>query len=259
MGPIRPTRPILYFPRVPVPARISDMATLAQIRRDLREHASEKKAAVLQRFFKTGPGEYGEGDRFIGVQVPAARRVAKRHAALPLRRVRSLLRSPVHEERLLALLILVQKFGRADPAEQQEIYDFYLAHTGQINNWDLVDLSADKIVGAYLLPRKRAVLRRLARSEDLWERRIAIVATFCFIRQGQFEDTLEVAGFLLHDEHDLIHKAVGWMLREVGKRDLAIEEGFLARYYRTMPRTMLRYAIERFAEPRRQAYLRGDV
>jgi len=235
------------------------MATLAEIRLDLREYASEEKAAVLQRFFKTGPGEYGEGDRFIGVQVPAIRKVAKRHAAIPLRQVRSLLRSRVHEERLLALLILVQKFGRAHAVGQREIYEFYLSHTAHINNWDLVDLSADKIAGAWLLTRKRGILRRLARSRDLWERRIAIVATFHFIRHGQFEDTLAVAELLLGDGHDLIHKAVGWMLREVGKRDRAVEERFLERHYRAMPRTMLRYAIERFPEPLRQAYLRGEV
>lgn len=233
--------------------------TLAEIRLDLRTHASEEKAAILRRFFKTGPGEYGEGDCFIGVQVPATRKVAKRHASIPLRQVRSLLNSPVHEERLLALLILVQKYGKADSTEQHALYEFYTAHTARINNWDLVDLSADKIVGAYLLSRKRTVLRRLARSNDLWERRIAIVATFHFIRHGQFEDTLAVAGLLLGDDHDLIHKAVGWMLREVGKRDQAAEERFLKCHYRIMPRTMLRYAIERFAEPKRQAYLRGEV
>ena len=238
---------------------VPGMATLAEIRRDLREHASKEKAAVLQRFFKTGPGEYGEGDRFIGVQVPAARKVARRYAAIPLRQVRSLLRSSVHEERLLALLILVQKFGKADPGGQREIYAFYLEHVAHINNWDLVDLSADMIVGAYLLPRKRGVLRRLARSKDLWERRISIIATFHFIRRGEFEDTLAIAELLLHDDHDLIHKAVGWMLREVGNRDREAEERFLKRHYRGMPRTMLRYAIERFPEAKRLAYLRGEM
>jgi 3-methyladenine DNA glycosylase AlkD len=227
--------------------------------RDLRACASPERAAALQRYFRTGPGEYGEGDRFLGLTVPMVRRVAREHASLDLDDCRVLLASRDHEARLLALLVLVRGYERGDDARRSAIYRFYLDHTDRIDNWDLVDLSAPSIVGRHLEKRSRAPLRRLARSKSLWERRIAILATAWFIRLDDFEDTLAVADLLLHDPHDLIHKAVGWMLREVGKRDRAVLEAFLRPRYHEMPRTMLRYAIERFPERLRQRWLRGRV
>lgn len=233
--------------------------TLAAIRRALRARACAADARALQWFFKTGPGEYGEGDVFIGVKVPGIRAVARQYRAMPLRTVSALLASRIHEERLLALLGLVDQFQRTDPARRGGLYRFYLAHTARINNWDLVDLSAPGIVGGWLFDRPRAQLDRLARSRSLWERRIAIVATLTFIRAGQFGDTLRIADRLATDPHDLIHKATGWMLREVGKRDQAVLEAYLRPRCRTLPRTTLRYAIERFPEPLRQKYLRGTL
>jgi 3-methyladenine DNA glycosylase AlkD len=233
--------------------------TVPAVQARLRRESSARDARALQWFFKTGPGEYGEGDVFLGVKVPKIRAVAREFRAAPERVVKALLASRIHEERLLALLILVDQFERGSDADRARIVRLYLASTARINNWDLVDLSAPNIVGAWLLERDRSRLDRLARSRSLWERRIAIVATHAFIRRGQFADTLRVADRLLADGHDLIHKAVGWMLREVGKRDRAALEAFLQPRCRRMPRTMLRYAIERFPEPRRQAYLRGEV
>jgi 3-methyladenine DNA glycosylase AlkD len=233
--------------------------TATTLRRKLREHANPASVQILQRFFKTGPGQYGEGDTFIGVKVPGVRAVCRECQGIPLTEVRELLRSPVHGERLLALLILVDAFKRAGEAEQRRIYDFYLDHTACINNWDLVDASAAQIVGAWLHPRSKAPLTRLARSKSLWERRIAIIATFDYIRRGEFDQTFRIADLLLEDEHDLIHKAVGWLLREVGKRDGAAERRFLKGRYQAMPRTMLRYAIERFPEAERRLYLTGQI
>ena len=218
-----------------------------------------ERAAHSQRFFKTGPGEYGEGDIFRGIRVPVLRSVAKEFQALPLSETLALLQSPLHEDRLVALFILVHAFKKGDAATQKTIYEQYLKHTQWINNWDLVDSSAHKIVGPYLQDRSRAPLYRLARSSSLWERRIAIIATFSYIRHDDYEDALALAEILLGDPEDLIHKAVGWVLREVGKRNLDAEEGFLLQHYRAMPRTMLRYAIERFPEPRRQGYLKGTL
>ena len=233
--------------------------TGAQARCDLHALADDEIAQHSQRFFKTGPGEYAEGDRFIGVRVPAIRKFARRYHALPHREVIALLRSGIHEERLLSLVILCDQFERGDGGVRRRIYEAYLDHTGFINNWDLVDASAHKIVGGYLDKRRRRPLDRLAKSSSLWERRIAIIATYFFIKQDVFDDTLRIADLLLEDGEDLIHKAVGWMLREVGKRDRRVEEGFLIGRYRRMPRTMLRYAIERFPERRRQAYLKGTA
>jgi len=233
---------------------------VATLRQRLRAHASAKDAAILQWFFKTGPGEYGEGDVFIGVRVPAMRRVCRECGDnVSVATVEQLLRSQVHEDRALALMLLVSAFGRGDEREQKAIYDRYLANTRYINNWDLVDLSAPSIVGGWLSARSRAPLRRLARSASLWERRIAIVATQAFIRRDELEDTLEIADLLIHDEHDLIHKAVGWMLREVGKRDGVVLRTWLRPRHTHMPRTMLRYAIERFPESERRRYLKGLV
>lgn len=228
---------------------------LLRIKTDLKNKADKNRARILQSFFKTGAGEYGAGDVFLGIRAPELRKIAGRHECLPLSDVQSLLLSKYHEERLAALLILVLKFGRGNEKEKEKIYRFYLKNTPYINNWDLVDLSAPKIVGAYLFERKKSPLYRLAKSKMLWERRIAIIATLHFIRHGRLDETMKIARMLLRDEADLIHKAVGWMLREVGKRDLSVEENFLRKYFKIMPRTMLRYAIERFPETKRQSYL----
>ncbi|HEU0015378.1 MAG TPA: DNA alkylation repair protein [Longimicrobium sp.] len=232
---------------------------LPALRERLHALADPGHVKVLQGYFKTGAGQYGEGDRFLGLRVPVLRKLAREFRGLPVSDALELLRSSWHEERLLALLLLVDAFSRGDAATREEIYRAYLANTRFINNWDLVDSSAPQIVGAFLGPDRIAPLLELARSESLWERRIAILATQHFIRQGVFEPTLRIAGMLLHDREDLIHKAVGWMLREVGQRDRAAEEEFLHAHCRTMPRTMLRYAIERFPEPLRRAYLSGEA
>jgi 3-methyladenine DNA glycosylase AlkD len=226
---------------------------------ELRKLANPKKAKVLQNFFKTGKGDYGEGDIFLGVVVPEQRKLVKKfYKDLTLQEVQVLLNSEIHEERLVALLVLVEKFEK-NSGERKEIFDFYLGNTKKINNWDLVDLSAPKIVGKHLLNLDKAVLYEFANSDNLWKKRIAILSTFTFIRYGKFSDSLKIAEILLNDEHDLIHKAVGWMLREIGKRDLNIEEEFLKKHYKTMPRTMLRYAIEKFEEAKRKSYLNGEV
>jgi 3-methyladenine DNA glycosylase AlkD len=225
----------------------------------LRERADRARVPILQRFFKTGPGEYAEGDVFIGVTMPDLRGICRECADATGDDRLHLLQSRVHEERALALLLMVDAFERADDAEKRRLYREYLANTDHINNWDLVDCSAAPIVGAWLWGRSRRPLHRLARSVSLWERRIAIVATHHFIRRGDVGETFAVAGLLLHDEHDLIHKAVGWMLREAGKRDPAAGRHFLASRYKSMPRTMLRYAIEKFPERERQGYLRGTI
>jgi 3-methyladenine DNA glycosylase AlkD len=232
----------------------------ADVVKALQQVASPERAKNSEWFFKTGPGQYGEGDVFIGVTVPNQRKVAKQYVGLSFGEVEKLLLSPVHEERLTGLLILVYRFKKSDEQARGEIYDFYMAHTKRVNNWDLVDSSASNIVGAYLADKDRAVLYELARSDNLWERRIAIIATAHFISLGESKDTFAIAEILLGDTHDLIHKAVGWMLREVGKNcGQEAEEEFLKKHYRVMPRTMLRYAIERFDEPLRQQYLRGEV
>lgn len=230
--------------------------SLCQLKKELETLADAKRAAVLQRFFKTGKGQYGEGDLFVGIKVPVLRKLAKRHIDLPLDEVAKLLQSKIHEHRLTALLIWVLRYQKADQRERETIYQLYLKHRGFVNNWDLVDLSAPNIVGSFLLDNDRAILYKLAQSQSLWDRRIAILATFEFIKHGQADDTFTIAEILLNDDHDLIHKAVGWMLREVGKRiGQATEESFLTKHHRQMPRTMLRYAIERFTPGLRKKYL----
>jgi 3-methyladenine DNA glycosylase AlkD len=232
----------------------------AQIRARLRPLANPRIAGPSQQFFKTSPGDYGYGDRFLGIRVPTLRRVAREFRGAPLSAALVLLRSPLHEERLLALFMLVDQFGRGTEAVQQRIYERYLQHVPRhVNNWDLVDSSAHYIVGAHLEGRDRGVLYELARSPHLWSRRVAIIATFWFIKRGSFTDTLRIAELLLDDDQDLIHKAAGWMLREVGNRDAAAAERFLRRHYRSMPRTMLRYAIEKLPEGTRRAYLTGTI
>jgi len=225
---------------------------------DLNGAADPEQARSLRRFFKTGPGEYGEGDIFLGIRVPVLRTLVKKYrGVITLPDIKKLLASPCHEKRLFSLLLMIDTF-RAQQALRREIFGFYLANTRHINNWDLVDLSAPHIAGAFLQGKSRRPLYRLARSQNLWERRIAMVATLHYIRQGEADTALSIAGILLHDEHDLIHKAVGWMLREVGKRcGVEAEEAFLRRHCTAMPRTMLRYAIERFPEHRRRAFLSG--
>jgi 3-methyladenine DNA glycosylase AlkD len=230
--------------------------SLRTVRRDIREVATAERAKTNSWFFKTGPGQYGEGDRFLGVSVPALRTLARDHEDLPLKDLLRLLKSQWHEERLLALLILVRQYLRAEERTRRVIHQLYLRNIRSINSWDLVDLSAAQIVGAHLEDRDRRLLRRLARSDSTWERRIAMIATYHYIRQGEFADAFAVARLLLNDKHDLIHKAVGWMLREIGKRDRQAEERFLRKHAARMPRTMLRYAIERFPETLRRRYLR---
>ncbi len=232
-----------------------------EVRKELKSMADPDKAAILQRYFKTGLGQYGEGDIFIGVTVPQSRKVAKKFSQLHLVEVKTLLYSRIHEERLVALLILVWRYSSAlsSREEKEEIVKFYLENIKQVNNWDLVDLSAPNILGAHLIDKDRRLLYRLARSENVWERRIAILATYHFIRNGDFSDTLKIAEILLQDRHDLIHKAAGWMLREVGKRDVASEQAFLEKHLGVMPRTMLRYAIERLPESKRRRYKKNPI
>lgn len=234
---------------------------LNAVKGELLEYVDAAKAEFLPRFFQTQPGGYGEGDIFWGITVPDQRRVAQKYyRQLSLKEVELLLRDPVHECRFTALAMLVLKFSKAkDEGKRREIVDCYLTNVDYVNNWDLVDASADKILGAFIYDKDRGVLWELARSGQLWRQRIAIMATFHFIRQGDFADTLRLAEYFLTHEHDLIHKAVGWMLREVGKRDFQAEYGFLREHYRKMPRTMLRYAIEKFEPELRQKFLAGEI
>ncbi len=233
--------------------------TLQKILSRLKDLGDRQRARDLQRYFKTGPGEYGEGDIFIGLRVPEIRTLAKEYQSIPLSTAVQLLHSPIHEARLLALLIMVRTYTQADEVIREEIYRTYLEHTRFINNWDLVDLSAHHIVGAHLINKSDDPLQALAASDLIWDRRIAIMATFYFIKKGRFSLSLSIAQRLLQDQEDLIHKAVGWMLREIGKRDQKTEESFLKVHYKTMPRTMLRYAIEKFPEKLRQRYLKGNI
>jgi 3-methyladenine DNA glycosylase AlkD len=233
--------------------------TLSEIRTRLRALADPARVPILQSFFKTAPGEYAEGDQFIGISVPQLRRLCRECRGADMAEIDLLLRSPIHEERLFALLLLVDAFTRGGESERRAVYAFYLSHTAGINNWDLVDASAEAILGGWLRHRSRAPLTRLARSSSLWERRIAVVATLHFIRQGEVDETLRVVDLVMGDRHDLIHKAAGWMLREAGKRDRAALRRYLAGRYERMPRTMLRYAIERLPETERRRYLTGRL
>jgi 3-methyladenine DNA glycosylase AlkD len=232
--------------------------TAEAIGKTLRSLGNTETAEHSQRFFKTGEGQYGAGDKFLGIRVPVLRKQISHFRDTPLTEVASVLHSPWHEERLFALLLLVVKYQKGDDAEKAAIYECYMDNTRYINNWDLVDSSAPYIVGPYLEKGDKAVLYTFARSGSLWERRIAVMATFHFIRQGHFDVTFELADILLNDQEDLIRKAVGWMLREVGKRDSETEKTFLASRYKRMPRTMLRYAIEKFPDAERKRYLNGE-
>ena len=233
--------------------------SLTEIRKAISKQKNPTQALILQRFFKTEKGEYGEGDIFYGIKVPEQRTIAKQFKDLAFEDLKELIKSKVHEERLIAAFILVDQFKIGDEKKKKIVFDFYLKHKEGINNWDLVDLSAPKIVGAYLIDKEKDLLYKLAHSKDLWEKRISIISTQTFIREHFFEDTLNISKILLQDKHDLIQKAVGWMLREIGNRDLETEEEFLKKHYKTMPRTMLRYAIEKFPEQKRIAYLRGKI
>ena len=233
--------------------------SIPAIKRHLQQLADSDRAQVQQRFFKTGPGEYGEGDIFWGIRVPDLRATARRFHQLPLPDTVRLLNADVHEHRLLALFLLIRKFEKGDERDRKKFYALYLQHTHRVNNWDLVDISAPAIAGAHLFHRSRKPLYGLARSTALWERRIAVLATFYFIRRNHFSDTVDIVKMLLDDREDLIHKGCGWMLREIGKRDKDYEEAFLKQCYRQMPRTMLRYAIEKFSDDRRRAYLQGTI
>lgn len=233
--------------------------SVQNVKQALRRQSDAEKAIILQRFFKTGKGEYGEGDVFLGLTVPQVRFIAIQFKTLALSDIEKLLKSTIHEERLTALLILVYQFQKGNDSSKHAIFNFYLNHTKWTNNWDFVDLTAPKIVGSYLLHKPKKILYILAKSKSVWERRIAIIATFTFIHNNTYDDALGIATLLLYDSHDLIHKAVGWMLREIGKRSLATEESFLRENYKKMPRTMLRYAIEKLPEVKRQAYLHGII
>ncbi len=233
--------------------------SLTAIRRELKTVSNNEKAVFYQKFFKTGPGEYGHGDQFIDVTVPALRTISKTHQNLTRSSIKILLNSPIHEERMLGLFILVLQYQRGDDIARQHTFDFYVKHKNRVNNWDLVDTTCHKIIGAHLYSRNRDLLFELARSPQLWDRRIAMMSTYYFIKREDFDDALKIAEILRLDDHDLIHKVVGWMLREIGKIDQPTEEKFLKKYYKSMPRTMLRYAIEKFPEVRRKAYLNGQV
>lgn len=233
--------------------------SISSIQKELRKSADTSIAANNNRFFKTGKGEYGEGDIFLGVRVPTIRSVAKKHKDAPVAEILGILKSEYHEERLLALIMLVNLFSKSDDVNKKTIYKAYLANTEFINGWDLVDSSAHQIVGGYLLNNSRGKLLSLAKSKSLWERRIAIISTYHFIKRDEYKDTLKLSKLLINDDEDLIHKAVGWMLREVGNRDRSIEEHFLLEHYQIMPRTMLRYAIEKFDPAVRKQYLKGEL
>jgi len=235
------------------------MTALELLRTDLKATANPVNAKNFQRFFKTGKGEYGEGDVFLGIKVPEQRKIAKNYCELTLKESQKLIDSKIHEERMVCLFILMARYKKASESEKEEIYNFYLKNARRVNNWDLVDLSAPNIVGVHLAGKDREILYKLAKSENLWEKRIAVLSCFTFVRNRDFNDALKIAEMLLQDKHDLIHKAVGWMLREIGKRDKRAEEVFLKKHYKKMPRTMLRYAIEKFPEKKRKKYLNGKI
>lgn len=224
---------------------------------ELNSLANPEKSKILQGFFKTGKGEYGEGDIFLGISVPEQRAVAKKYSHLSISHLQTLLSSKIHDHRSVALFILTDKYKQSK--DKSQIIQFYLKNIKHINNWDLVDLSAPKILGDFLLNKPRKILYQLANSKNIWEKRIAIISTYAFIKNNELSDTLRISEILLKDKHDLIQKAVGWMLRELGKKDLVVLENFLKQYHKTMPRTTLRYAIERFPENTRKQYLKGEI
>ncbi len=227
--------------------------------KDLENSKNPEKAKIFQRFFKTGKGDYGEGDIFLGLNVPLQRSIAKKYLDLSLPKIQELLKSRIHEHRLVALIILINKYKKSSEREKENIFGFYLKNTKNINNWDLVDISCPNIIGDFLSEKDKKTLYGLVGSENLWEKRIAIISCFAFIKKNEFGDALTISELLMKDKHDLIHKAVGWMLREIGKRDKKVLEDFLKFHYKNMPRTMLRYAIEKFPEEKRKKYLAGNI
>ena len=232
---------------------------LIKLKNELESLANKDKAEIYQRFFKTGKGEYGEGDIFMGITVPLQRKAAKKYLNLSVPKIQELLKSKIHEYRLTALFILINKYKKSNEAEKENLFNLYLENIKFINNWDLVDSSAHHILGDFLFEKEKKILYDLANSNNLWKKRISIIATFNFIRKNEFEDALTIAEILLNDKHDLIHKAVGWMLREIGNRDIKTEKKFLRFHYKKMPRTMLRYSIEKFPENKRKKYLLGNI
>lgn len=229
--------------------------TLNKLRNELKRKSNPKRADIQMGFFKTEKGSYGHGDIFIGITVPEQRDVAKKYIDLPLKDIQKLLDSKIHEHRLVGLFILTSKYKK----DKKVHVEFYLKNTSNVNNWDLVDTSASKILGDWLIDKEKSILYKLAKSDNLWEKRIAIVATFAFIQKRHLDDTFKISEILLNDKHDLIHKAVGWMLREAGKKDSGALEKFLKKHYAKMPRTMLRYAIEKFDNKKRKMYLNGEI
>lgn len=230
-----------------------------ELKQTVKDHSNKELGIFLQRFFKTGKGEYGEGDIFAGIKVPVSRKIANQFKDLTFQDLQKIIKSKIHEERLIALFILVARYKKGSLKEREQIFNFYLKNIRYVNNWDLVDLSAEKIIGAFLIDKDKSLLFDLVKSSNVWERRIAIMSTFHFIKAHQFAATLKISEMLLKDKHDLIHKAAGWMLREIGKRNIEAEELFLQKYYHDMPRTMLRYAIEKFPENKRLDYLKGNI
>ncbi len=227
---------------------------------EIRSLADKEHAIHSKKFFKTGKGEYGYGDIFLGVRTPQIRSIAKKNISISTTEMKTLIKSKYHEERLLGLIILANKYSKdKDEKVRNQLYKIYVSSFKYVNNWDLVDVTCPHVIGKHLMDKERSILYSWARSEDLWTKRIAIVSTHWFIRKNDLDDTFKIAEILLNDEHDLIHKAVGWMLREAGKRDLEKEEIFLKKHYKNMPRTMLRYSIEKFPEPKRQKYLKGTI
>lgn len=235
--------------------------SLEKIKEELKKNSNSEKAKGYQRYFKTGKGEYGEGDVFLGISMPVQREIAKKYIHLSLDDLQNLLNSKIHEYRMIALIILIKKYKKVKKnlLEKRKIYEFYMKNTSNINNWDLVDISCPHIVGDFLSREGIDILRMLAKSDNLWERRISVISTFALIKKRNLGDSLALADMLLKDEHDLIHKAVGWMLREVGKKNTDVLEIFLSTRYKNMPRTMLRYAIEKFPEEKRKKYLKGEI
>ena len=229
-----------------------------ELKKTVKKYSNPEKGKILQRFFKTGKGEYAEGDIFAGLTVPVSRKISREFKNLTLNELSQVIKSRIHEERLIALFILVDKMKKGNEKERERIFKFYLKNLRHVNNWDLVDLSADKIIGEYLFDKKRELLFQLIKG-NLWERRVAVLSSFNFVKKNDYTSTLKICKLLLDDKEDLIHKAAGWMLREIGKRDLKTEEDFLKLYYKKMPRTMLRYAIEKFPEKKRKSYLLGRV
>jgi 3-methyladenine DNA glycosylase AlkD len=229
---------------------------LSGLKKELRSYADKEKAKVLQGFFKTGKGQYGEGDVFAGITVPEQRKIAKKYIDIKLSEIEKLLNSKIHEHRLTGFIILTYKYEVADEKNKKVIFNFYIKNRKYANNWDIVDVTAPNVIGEYLLNKEKDILYKFAKSKNLWERRIAIISTLRFIKNDSFKDTLKISEILLKDKHDLINKAVGWMLREVGKKDQKVEEDFIKKYYKNMSRTTLRYAIERFPEKKRQMYLK---